>query len=230
MKQKHCIPHNSSMVKFSSNVKRPKALLKQNSKHLSKEAPVLHHKETLKQRAINYNSDTSTFTSSNPHSSHSHSHARSLPSNPRVSVIEEVGLASSTAIKALIEEIDKCLSNSSTRRIVLNDISGIVLLIRYLNLLVMTIWGFRSLNWSLFAFSGSFLLLELIFVELIEGTRKIQVIPKAIKRIRSKLRKLDKSLLSGSVNLDELYRSVLICSLLDIILFCRIFQFHFHLL
>lgn len=180
------------MVRFSSNVKRPKAVIKQNNPLISKEAPA--------------NIGT---TSHNhyppPHAPHGHS--RSLLSNNEISIIQEIGLSSSQAMKKLIEEIDRLLRDK--RPLHTSRPGRNVPVLRYLSLLTSATWALWKLeNWSIGIFCISILAAELLFIEFIERLRAKGAVLGSIKTIRSKLRKLDKSLLSGKSNLDSVYSLV----------------------
>lgn len=181
------------MVRFSSNLKRPKAIIQQKYPFLSKEAPVFNQKhQQREQRAYNV----------------SHSHSHSLPANYAVgaTIVEEIGLTSEQALKKLIGELDRILKQKSTFKTI-DQKSGFTL--RYFSLFVFASWSlFKLGNWRLSLFCGLILALEIGLIEFIEKKRSAGAVRSSIKEIREKLRKIDKSLLSGSIDLDTLYSLV----------------------
>lgn len=181
------------MVRFSSNLKRPKVVAKQNAPLLSKEAPV-HASKISQIQGL-------------------HSHTRSLPNSHHVSsiTVHEIGLSTEHAVRKLIEEIDRVLHlkrlKHSSSRIKLTSF------LRYATLLVLTIlplrWSNSSFQMGLFC--GLILISELIFIELIERKRMKSSVPDSMKEIRNKLRRIDKKLLANEANdLESLYTTVLV--------------------
>lgn len=182
---KHRGTNLHEMVRFSSNLKRPKAIAKQNNLHLSKEAPTTAANRLLQNI--------------------SHMHSRSLPTNSNVAAVQEIGLSSGQALKKLIEEIDRLLKmkNSFKRE---NDRHYNW---RYSSLLLLAGWSiFKLKNWSLGFFCFVVFFLEIFFIEIIEKKRANGAVSTSIREIRKKMRNLDKSLLAGTVDLEKLYSTV----------------------
>lgn len=185
------------MVRFSSNVKRPKAVVKQNQPVISKEAPPTIQIPKQKQPRNRVNSY------------YGHAHSRSLPSNPhQISFIQEIGLSSGQAIKKLIEEIDRILLKHKSAKKTLKAFD-IIPLLRYSSILLLAIvslWKRENLSFGLFC---SFILCcEIFFIEIIEAKRGSTVVSNSIREIRNNLRKLDKLLLSGTIQPNSLYSLV----------------------
>lgn len=168
------------MVKFSSNLKRPKVVSKQTGPFVSKEAPP------------NYKLHQN------------HSLTRSLPSSPHSSsiVVQEIGLSTGQAVKKLIEEIDRILQ---IKRNHFNYKFNINQFLRYFSLLTMTVFSREdNVGW----FYGFILFSEVIFIELIERRRRASSVPDSMKEIKKKLRLIDKSILSETIDLDNVYSQV----------------------
>lgn len=201
------------MVRFSSNLKRPKAVVKQSTPLLSKEAPAsnisaaaLHHQKRLQQA--------------------SHSHSRSLPTNSTsVTQQEEIGLSSGQALKKLIEEIDRILKQQykSSK----NNIKSSFIL-RFASLLLLAALSiFKLRNWYLGLFCSLVFIIEFFFIEIIEKKRATGVVRDSINEIRKKMRALDKAILAGTVDIDELYSIVPVTYLVFLFIY-RISKFHYH--
>lgn len=177
------------MVRFSSNLKRPKAIVKQNSSHLSKEAPTTTAATNISRLLQNI----------------SHTHTRSLPTNSNVAAVQEIGLTSEQALKKLIEEIDRLLKQKNCSKKAKDRNFNL----RYSSLLLLAGWSISKMkNWSLGLFCLAVLFIEMFFIELIERKRKIGAVKASVEEIRKKMRKLDKSLLAGTADLEALYTTV----------------------
>lgn len=182
------------MVRFSSNAKRPKAVVKHNSPAISKEAPPTIQSTKQKQHR---NRTISAFTG--------HAHTRSLPSNPhQISVIPEIGLTSEQAIKRLIEEIDRVLLKHEKSK--KNQICLLPFL-RYFSLFLISIWK-QQKTWSFGLFCSLISGFEAFFIEFLEKNNSNRSVSNSIKEIRNNLRKLDKSILSGTIQPNSLYSTV----------------------
>ena len=183
------------MVRFSSNLKRPKVVVKQNVPLMSKEAP---SNFTFAQ------SKFSQFTIN-------HGHTRSTPTSPNVSsiLVQEIGLSTGQAVKKLIKEIDRILKLYPIKRPSNSFTAKLSFLLRYASLLTLTILS-QCANFSsqMGLFSGFILISEYIFIELMEKKRMNSSVPNSMKAIRNKLRTIDKSLLVDSLDLDSLYTTV----------------------
>lgn len=178
------------MVRFSSNLKRPKAISKQSSSLLSKEAPTTNI--SSQQRILK---------------NYSHAHTRSLPSNSSAVavVVQEIGLTSEQALKKLIEEIDRLLKEKPFQ---LEQKQNFTL--RYSSLLLLATWSIVKFgNWSLGLFCIVVLFMEFFLIEIIEKRRATEAVRNSIKKIRKKMRQMDKSLLAGSLDLETLYSIVI---------------------
>lgn len=174
------------MVRFSSNLKRPKVVAKQSVPLLSKEAPSISTLPKSKASQI----------------LGLHAHARSLPNSPHVAsiTVHEIGLSTDQAVRKLIEEIDRVLHLKT--RLTFNSRIKLTSFLRYATLFALTISNFGL-------FCGFILLFELIFIELIEKKRMKSSVPDSMKEIRNKLRRIDKKLLSNDPNyLESLYSTV----------------------
>ena len=90
---------NTKMVRFSSNLKRPKVVAKQSGPLISKEAPVIPHFQNQKfhKFAVQQITKLSTIT-------HDPYRRARIPSSITV---HEIGLSTGQAVKKLIEEIDQ---------------------------------------------------------------------------------------------------------------------------
>lgn len=181
------------MVRFSSNLKRSKAVIKQSTPLLSKEAPAsnistaaLHHQKRLQQM--------------------SHTHSRSLPTNATaVTHQEEIGLSSGQALKKLIEEIERILKQDYSSK----NKSNSKFILRFASLLLLAALSIYKLrNWNLGLFCSLVFVFEFFFIEIIENKRSAGLIRDSINEIRKKMRILDKTVLAGTIDLKELYSIV----------------------
>ena len=183
------------MVRFSSNLKRPKVVAKQSFPLISKEAPT-----------------TSTFSKSKLSQIHqiNHTHTRSLPTSPHASsiIVHEIGLSTGQAVKKLIEEIDRVLQ-LKPNKLELSFKMKLSFLLRCLSLLTLTVlslWTNSSRKMGLFC--GFMLISEFIFIELMERKRMKTSVPDCMKEIRSKLRRIEMNVLAETIDLEALYTTV----------------------
>lgn len=186
------------MVRFSSNLKRPKVVAKQSGPLISKEAPVISTFPKSKVSQIRGATNHQII----------HNHTRSLPTSPHPSsiTVHEIGLSTGQAVKKLIEEIDRVLQIKPLRKLNETKLSGLLRQFCLLVLTVLSLWTDPSRILGLFC--GFILIAEFIFVELMERKRMNNSVPDSIKEIRSKLRRIDKQLLAESLDLEALYTTV----------------------
>ena len=181
------------MVKFNSNLKRPKVVIKQTTPLLSKEAP-------------SANISTSNLSHQKRLQQISHSHSRSLPTNSGIVKQDEIGLSSGQALKKLIDEIDRILKQHEPFK----NKDNLNYILRYASLLLLAGLNiFKQENLYLGLFCFLVFLVEFVFIERIEKKRAVSTVRSSIKEIRHKMRILDKAFLARKINLDELYAIVL---------------------
>jgi len=102
-------------------------------------------------------------------------------------------------------------------------------MLRFISLLLLAGWSVLKLgNWLLGLFCSIVFIIELFFIEIIERKRADGAIHASIKEIGKKMRELDKSLLSGAIDIESLYSVVLTKLVFKLLFFCRILGFQYH--
>ena len=196
------------MVRFGSNLKRPKTI----SRHVVNKEPAL----AINVTRSTYKSSENQQHQHQPqqirqrHAVQNRANEPEHPSNTEISTVL-MGLTSGQAIKKLIEEIDRLLKEQARKQKYTGiDQTVVLLVLRYLCILLLTIRSFslRALNRPIGIFFGSLLLLEILFIEFVERRRKRNSITWAIEQIKNELKKLDKALLTGKTSLNSLYELV----------------------
>jgi hypothetical protein len=183
------------MVRLSSNLKKPKAVIKQSTPLLSKEAPC----SNISAASLSYQKRLQLQQSS-------HSHSRSLPTNSTAVQQEEIGLTSGQVLKKLIGEIDRILNQEKLYKIN----TKFIFIMRLSSLLLLAVWSVYVMgNWRLGLFCSLVFLIEFFFIEIIENKRASSAVRASIKAIRKKMRELDKSFLAGTIDIESLYSIVI---------------------